>query len=116
MKCNFYSMKNMKLLPKWWSCWYADDDSAHKQSEMFQDLRKLNGSENVYEKTMEQCINEDSKLEWFKVLSDGDIVLHVTCGSEEKRKFKECFDSDDKNLITNQKLSHGGVIIHWGID
>ncbi|GBO20045.1 hypothetical protein AVEN_9657-1, partial [Araneus ventricosus] len=45
-------------------------------------------SENVDEESVEQWINEDSTLEYCEVLSDDDIVSHVTCGSEETRDLK----------------------------
>ncbi|GBN30469.1 hypothetical protein AVEN_42031-1, partial [Araneus ventricosus] len=87
-----------------------DDDSAHLQRKILEDLRKLDSSENVDEETVEQWINEDSTLECCEVLSDDDIVSRVTCGSEETRNFEECPESDEENLATYQKLSHGNEI------
>ncbi|GBM46941.1 hypothetical protein AVEN_241170-1 [Araneus ventricosus] len=81
------------------------DDSAHLQRKILEDLRKLDCSENVDEQGMEQWINEDSTLECCEVLSDDDIVSRVTCGSEETRNFEICPESDEENLVTQQKLS-----------
>ncbi|GBL83603.1 hypothetical protein AVEN_196427-1 [Araneus ventricosus] len=64
-------------------------------------------SENADEEAVEQWINEDSTLECCEVLSDDDIVSRVTCGSEGTRNFDECSESDEENLVTHQKLSHG---------
>ncbi|GBN83031.1 hypothetical protein AVEN_81433-1, partial [Araneus ventricosus] len=69
-------------------------------------------SENVDEEAVEQWINEDSTLECCEVLSDDDVVSRVTCGSEETRNFEECPESDEENLVTHQKLSHGGALVH----
>ncbi|GBN15469.1 hypothetical protein AVEN_248385-1 [Araneus ventricosus] len=63
-----------------------DDDSAHLQRKILEDMRKLDCSENVDEGAVEQWINEDSTLECCEVLSDDDIVSRVTCGSEEISK------------------------------
>ncbi|GBN25545.1 hypothetical protein AVEN_86754-1 [Araneus ventricosus] len=73
---------------------------------------QLDCSENVDEEAVEQWINEDSTLECCEVLSDDDIVSRVSCGSEETRNFKECPESDEENLITHQKLSHGDSLVH----
>ncbi|GBM34351.1 hypothetical protein AVEN_211887-1 [Araneus ventricosus] len=51
-------------------------------------------------------------LECCEVLSDDDIVSRVTCGSEETRNFGECPESDQENLVTLQKLSHGDALVH----
>ncbi|GBM18012.1 hypothetical protein AVEN_100959-1 [Araneus ventricosus] len=69
-------------------------------------------SENMDEEAVEQWINEDSTLECGEVLSDDDIVSRVTCGSEETRNFEECPESDEENLVTHQKLSHGDALVH----
>ncbi|GBN15139.1 hypothetical protein AVEN_98204-1 [Araneus ventricosus] len=61
---------------------------------------------------MEQWINEDSTLERCEVLSDDDIVSRVTCDSEETRNFEESPESDEENLVTHQKLSHGDALVH----
>ncbi|GBO32880.1 hypothetical protein AVEN_22433-1, partial [Araneus ventricosus] len=87
-----------------------DDDSAHLQRKILEDLRKLDSSENMDEEAVEQWINEDSTLECCEVLSDDDIVSRVTCGSEETRNFEECPESDEENLATYQRLSHGDEI------
>ncbi|GBM40660.1 hypothetical protein AVEN_31444-1, partial [Araneus ventricosus] len=47
-----------------------------------------------------------------EVLRDDDIVSRVTCGSEETRNFEECPESDEENLVTHQKLSHGDALVH----
>ncbi|GBL79988.1 hypothetical protein AVEN_220157-1, partial [Araneus ventricosus] len=59
-----------------------------------------------------QSVNEDSTLECCEVLSDDDIAPRVTCGSEETRNFEECPASDEENLVTHQKLSHGDASVH----
>ncbi|GBN05273.1 hypothetical protein AVEN_116399-1 [Araneus ventricosus] len=59
-------------------------------------------------KQLEQWINEVLTLECCEVLSDDDIVSRVTCGSEETRNF----ESDEENLVTHQKLSHGDALVH----
>ncbi|GBM42797.1 hypothetical protein AVEN_228572-1 [Araneus ventricosus] len=64
------------------------------------------------EEAVEQWINEESTLECCEVLSDEDIVSRVTCGSEETRDFEECPESDEENLVTHQKLIHGGALVH----
>ncbi|GBO08157.1 hypothetical protein AVEN_218873-1 [Araneus ventricosus] len=87
-----------------------NEDSAHLQRKILEDLRKLDCSENVDEEAVEQWINEDSTLECCEVLSDDYIVSRVTCGSEETRNFEECPESDEENLVTHQKLSHGDVV------
>ncbi|GBN08739.1 hypothetical protein AVEN_64893-1 [Araneus ventricosus] len=69
-------------------------------------------SENVDEEAVEQWINEDSISECCKVLSDDDIVSRVRCDSEETRNFEECPESDEENLVTHQKLSHGDALVH----
>ncbi|GBL89235.1 hypothetical protein AVEN_225784-1 [Araneus ventricosus] len=68
---------------------------------------QLDCSENVDKEAVEQWINEVLTLECCEVLSDDDIVSHVTCGSEERRNFEECPESDEENLVAHQKLSHG---------
>ncbi|GBN71801.1 hypothetical protein AVEN_245194-1, partial [Araneus ventricosus] len=73
---------------------------------------QLDCSENVDEEAGEQWINEDSTLECCEVLSDDDIVSHVTCGSEETRNFDECSENDEENLVTHQKLRHGDSLVH----
>ncbi|GBN67278.1 hypothetical protein AVEN_131206-1 [Araneus ventricosus] len=73
---------------------------------------QLDCSVNVDEEAVEQWINEDSTLECCEVLSDDDIVSRVTCGSEETRNFEECPESDEENLATHQKLSHGDALVH----
>ncbi|GBN87159.1 hypothetical protein AVEN_176684-1 [Araneus ventricosus] len=73
---------------------------------------QLDCSENVDEEAVGQWINEDSTLECCEALSDDDIVSRVTCGSEEARNFEECPESDDENLVTHQKLSHGDALVH----
>ncbi|GBN75525.1 hypothetical protein AVEN_269944-1 [Araneus ventricosus] len=73
---------------------------------------QLNCSENVDEEAVEHWINEDSTFECCEVLSDDDIVSHATCGSEETRNFEECPESDEENLVTHQKLSLGGALVH----
>ncbi|GBN21888.1 hypothetical protein AVEN_215246-1 [Araneus ventricosus] len=72
---------------------------------------QLDCSENVDEEAVEQWINEDSTSECCEVLSDDDIVSRVTCGSEETRNFEECPESDEVNLVTHQKLSHGDALV-----
>ncbi|GBN97370.1 hypothetical protein AVEN_188490-1, partial [Araneus ventricosus] len=72
---------------------------------------QLDCSENVDEEAVEQWINEDSTSECCEVLSDDDIVSRVTCGSEETRNFEECPESDEENLGTHQKLSHGDASV-----
>ncbi|GBN12607.1 hypothetical protein AVEN_209355-1, partial [Araneus ventricosus] len=47
-----------------------------------------------------------------EVLRDDDIVSRVTCGTEETRNFEECPESDEENLETHQKLSHGDALVH----
>ncbi|GBO28418.1 Jerky -like [Araneus ventricosus] len=89
-----------------------DDDSAHLHRKILEDLRKLDCSENVDEEAVEQWINEDSTLECCEVLSDVVIVSRATCGSEETRNFEECPESDDENLVTHHKLSHGDALVH----
>ncbi|GBM70594.1 hypothetical protein AVEN_5969-1 [Araneus ventricosus] len=69
-------------------------------------------SENVDGEAVEQWIKGDSTLECCEVLSDDDIVPRVTCGSEETRNFEECPESDEENLVTHQKLSHGDALVH----
>ncbi|GBM60919.1 hypothetical protein AVEN_192378-1, partial [Araneus ventricosus] len=91
-----------------------DDNSAHLQRKILEDLRKLDCSENVDDEAVEQWINKDSTLECCEVLSDDDIVYHVTCGSEETRNFEECPESDEENLVTHQKLSHGDALVDTG--
>ncbi|GBN52175.1 hypothetical protein AVEN_260520-1 [Araneus ventricosus] len=73
---------------------------------------QLDCSENVDEEAVEQRINEDSTLECFEVSSADDIVSRVTCFSEETRNFEECPESDEENLVTHQKLSHGDALVH----
>ncbi|GBO09809.1 hypothetical protein AVEN_247861-1, partial [Araneus ventricosus] len=73
---------------------------------------QLDCSENVDEEAVEQWINEDSTLECCEVLSDDDIVSRVTCGSEETRNFEECHESDEGNLVKQQKLNHGDALVH----
>ncbi|GBM30157.1 hypothetical protein AVEN_213209-1 [Araneus ventricosus] len=73
---------------------------------------QLDCSENVDEKAVEQWINEDSTLECYEVSSDDDIVSRVTCGSEETKNFEECPESDEENLVTHQKISHGDALVH----
>ncbi|GBN70587.1 hypothetical protein AVEN_88852-1 [Araneus ventricosus] len=72
----------------------------------------LDGSENVDEIAVEQWINEDSTFECCEVLSDDDIVSRVTYDSEGTRNFEECSESDEENLATHQKLSHGNASVH----
>ncbi|GBL89278.1 hypothetical protein AVEN_225819-1 [Araneus ventricosus] len=67
---------------------------------------------NVDEEAVEQWNNEDWTLECCEVLSDDDIVSRVTCGSEETRNFEECPASDEGNLVTLLKLSHGETLVH----
>ncbi|GBM38642.1 hypothetical protein AVEN_37444-1 [Araneus ventricosus] len=76
------------------------------------DRLQLNYSEDVNEEAVEQCINEDSTLECCEVLSDDDIVSRLTCSSQETRNFEECPESDEENLETHQKLSHGDALVH----
>ncbi|GBL79111.1 hypothetical protein AVEN_92364-1 [Araneus ventricosus] len=64
------------------------------------------------EEAVEQWINEDSTLECCEVLSNDDIVSHVTCGLEQTRNFEECPESDEENLVTHQKLNHGDSLVH----
>ncbi|GBM14207.1 hypothetical protein AVEN_167294-1 [Araneus ventricosus] len=64
------------------------------------------------EEAVKQWINEDSTLECCEVLSDDNIVSCVNYGSEETRNFEECPESDEENLVTHQKLSHGGALVH----
>ncbi|GBO11807.1 hypothetical protein AVEN_30243-1 [Araneus ventricosus] len=59
-----------------------------------------------------QWNNGLTTLECCEVLSDDDIVSRVTCGSEETRNFEECPESDEENLVTHQKLSHGDALVH----
>ncbi|GBO37478.1 hypothetical protein AVEN_198792-1 [Araneus ventricosus] len=73
---------------------------------------QLDCSENVNEEAVEQWINEDLTLECCEVLNDDDIVSNVTCGSEETRNFEEFPESDEGNLVTHQKLSHGEALVH----
>ncbi|GBO02599.1 hypothetical protein AVEN_273299-1, partial [Araneus ventricosus] len=73
---------------------------------------RLDCSENMDEEAVEQWINEDSTLECCEVLSVDDIVSRVTCGSEETSNFEKCPESDEENLVTQQKLSHGDAIVH----
>ncbi|GBM52369.1 hypothetical protein AVEN_160094-1 [Araneus ventricosus] len=73
---------------------------------------QLNCSENVDKEAAGKWINEDSTLECYEVLSDDDIKSRVTCGSEETRNLEECDESDEENLVTNQKLSHGDALVH----
>ncbi|GBN15311.1 hypothetical protein AVEN_61769-1 [Araneus ventricosus] len=73
---------------------------------------QLDCSENVDEEAVEQWINEDSILECCEVLSEDDILFRVTCGSEETRNFKKVPESDEENLVTHQKLSHGDELVH----
>ncbi|GBN41106.1 hypothetical protein AVEN_77306-1 [Araneus ventricosus] len=47
-----------------------DDDSAHLQRKILEDLRKLECSENVDEEAVKQWVNENSTLECCEVLSD----------------------------------------------
>ncbi|GBL86889.1 hypothetical protein AVEN_218641-1 [Araneus ventricosus] len=84
-----------------------DDDSAHLQRKILVDC-----SENVDEEAVEQWINEDSTMECCKVVSDDDIASRVTWGSDETRNFEECPESDEENLVTQQKLSHGDALVH----
>ncbi|GBN83349.1 hypothetical protein AVEN_9731-1, partial [Araneus ventricosus] len=72
----------------------------------------LDCSENEDEEAVEQWINEDLTLECCEVLSEVDIVSCVTCGSEETRNFGEYPESDEGNLVTHQKLSHGDALVH----
>ncbi|GBN08122.1 hypothetical protein AVEN_131490-1 [Araneus ventricosus] len=72
---------------------------------------QLDCSENVGE-GVEQWINEDSTLGCCEDLSDDDIVSRVTCASEETTNFEECPESDEENLVTHQKLSHGDALVH----
>ncbi|GBM29767.1 hypothetical protein AVEN_238843-1 [Araneus ventricosus] len=67
---------------------------------------QLDCSENVDEEALGQWINEDSTLEWCEVLSDDDIV------PPETRNFEECPESDEENLVTQQKLSQGDTLVH----
>ncbi|GBM18356.1 hypothetical protein AVEN_127808-1 [Araneus ventricosus] len=60
------------------------------------------------EEAVEQWINEDSTWECCEVLSEDDIVSRVTCGSEERERP----ESDEENLVTHQKLSHGDALVH----
>lgn len=66
--------------------------------------------------TKKQFSNEltemDSEMECYEVLSDDDIVLRVACDSEKTRNYEECSESDEENLITPQKLSHGDALLH----
>ncbi|GBN41781.1 hypothetical protein AVEN_61656-1 [Araneus ventricosus] len=89
-----------------------DDDRAHLQRKIFEDLTKLDCSENVDEEAVEQWINEDSTLECCEVLSGDDIMSHVTCGSEDTKNFEEFPEGDDEILVTHQTLSHGDALIH----
>ncbi|GBN37819.1 hypothetical protein AVEN_146430-1 [Araneus ventricosus] len=73
---------------------------------------QLDCSENVDEEAVEQWINEDSTLECCEVSSEDDIVSRVTCGSEERRNFEECPESDEENFVTHQKLSHDDALVH----
>ncbi|GBM36933.1 hypothetical protein AVEN_132191-1 [Araneus ventricosus] len=73
---------------------------------------QLDCSENVDEEAVEQWINEDSTLDCCEVLSDDGIVSRVTCGSKETRNFEDCPESDEENLVINQKLSHVGALVH----
>ncbi|GBL95071.1 hypothetical protein AVEN_216025-1, partial [Araneus ventricosus] len=68
---------------------------------------ELDCSENVDEEAVEQWT-----LECCEVLSGDDIVSRVTYGSEETRNFEECPASDEENLVTHQKLSHGDALVH----
>lgn len=89
-----------------------DDDSIDLQKKILEDLRKLDSSGNVDEEAVQQWINEDSEMECYEVLSDDDIVLRVACDSEKTRNYEECSESDEENLITPQKLSHGDALLH----
>lgn len=87
-----------------------DDDSIDLQRNILEDLRNLEGSENVDELAVQQWIDEDSKLESYEVLSDDEIVSRVTCDSEETRN--EESESDQECLLTHPKLSHGDALVH----
>ncbi|GBN34627.1 hypothetical protein AVEN_129373-1 [Araneus ventricosus] len=89
-----------------------DDDRAHLQRKILEDLRMLDCSENVDEKAVEQWINEDSTLECCEVLIGDDIVSRVTCDSEDTKNFEEFPEGDDEILVTHQTLSHDDALIH----
>ena len=89
-----------------------DDDSTDLQRKNLEDLRKLDCSENVGEETVRQWINENFKVECYKVLSDNDIVLRIACDSEKTKNYEKCSESNGENLITHQKLSHGDALVH----
>ncbi|GBN81424.1 hypothetical protein AVEN_187308-1, partial [Araneus ventricosus] len=72
---------------------------------ILEDLRKLDWSKNVDEEAVGNGLTKE-------VLSDDDIVSRVTCGSEERRNFEECPESDEENLVTHQKLSLGDALVH----
>lgn len=48
-------------------------------------MRNLSGTENVKEEVVQQWVNEYSKLQSYEVLSDQDILSHVTCRSNNRR-------------------------------
>lgn len=54
---------------------------------------------------MQQGINEESKSESHKVLSNNDIVLSIVRGSKEKRSFEECYGNDEESLVTSKTKS-----------
>ncbi|GBN48803.1 hypothetical protein AVEN_127669-1 [Araneus ventricosus] len=99
------------------SCYDFDEDynallMGSSQPTLSPARLQLDCSGNVDEEAVEQWINGDLTLECCEVLSDDDIVSRVTCGSEETRNFEECPESDEENLATHQKLSHGDALVH----
>lgn len=89
-----------------------DDDTTDMQSKILKDLRKLNCSENKNEESEQQWIKKYSKLGYYKVLSDDNIISRVVYGSEEWKNFEECPKSRKKNLVTCQRFIRSDTLVH----
>lgn len=69
--------------------------------------KKLNCSYNVDEVPVKKRIKHDSKLEWYEILSDDDIMWRITCIINNKELKKNC--KADDFFLFHQKISDGDV-------
>lgn len=87
------------MIKKWWrtilsdevnEIYTEDNDTTDLQRKNIEYFRKLNCSENVDKKALQQWIKDDWELECYEVLSDNDTVPHVACDSVEAKNFEKC--------------------------
>lgn len=69
-------------------------------------------SENVDEKVMKQWINEDFKVECYRVLSENDIVSRVASCSRKTMSSEKLHENDEEFFITHPKLRKVDASIH----